>query len=177
MMSGSLNRYYDVATTLLLHARMATRRPTELVVVAPGATPWDAELAGAGAVRRSALPREMPNIVAGATAGLSICRTDVGDSLAAAVPTKIAEFLATGRPVVVNAGLGDMDALIAEHRCGVIVRGTDIADADEAAARLDELLTEPGLARRCREAAETHFDLDQAVDRLLEVYAATLSSA
>ena len=40
----------------------------------------------------------------------------------ASSPTKIAEYLACGLPVVCNAGVGDLDSLIEEDRVGVIIR-------------------------------------------------------
>ncbi|HEY8460617.1 MAG TPA: glycosyltransferase, partial [Blastocatellia bacterium] len=40
-------------------------------------------------------------------------------------PTKIAEYLASGLPVVTNAGIGDLDDLIAEDKVGVILDAFD----------------------------------------------------
>ena len=104
--------------------------------------------------------------------GLAVCRADAGPSLRASVPTKIAEFLACGRPVVVNAGLGDMDHLLAEFACGVVVRETSDEGVQLAAEDLIELLKDPDLADRCRTLAERHFDIERGVDDLLGVYRA-----
>src|SRR5207248_1849841 len=99
-------------------------------------------------------------------------------SAVAASPIKAAEFLACGRPVVVSAGLGDLPRLVSEARCGVVVDNTADAGLDQAAADLVALLEDPDIEARCRGVAEDHFDIDQAVDTLIEVYralAATVS--
>lgn len=170
LFSGSLNKYYDVPSMLRLVERVRLQRPTQFTVLAPGSTPWDAVLDSSEVERRSAAPRDVPARVRASHAGLSVCRTDVGDSLRAAMPTKIAEFLAGGRPVVVNAGLGDMDALLQEHRCGVVLRGSDDAALDRAARELLGLIDDPATTRRCRRLAMTHFNIENAADQLMRVY-------
>jgi glycosyltransferase involved in cell wall biosynthesis len=168
--SGTLNRFYDLPLMLRLAEFVRRRRPAEVRVVTPGPTSWDRELAAAGVERVAGAPAEMADQIAASHAGLSVCRLDAGVSLRAAAPTKLAEFLAGGRPVVVNRGLGDMDDLIARFRCGVVVRGREADDMDEAARTLDALIEDPDTPRRCREAAEAHFDLETGVDRLVEIY-------
>jgi glycosyltransferase involved in cell wall biosynthesis len=112
----------------------------------------------------------MPDIVAAAHVGLSVCRDDAGISLLGSMPTKIAEFLATGRPVVVNSGLGDAARLVREASCGVVTTG----DAPDAVRRavddVEQLLADPGTPERCRALALDHFDLDRAAARLAELY-------
>jgi glycosyltransferase involved in cell wall biosynthesis len=168
--SGTLNRYYDLPLMLRLAELLGRRHPTEVRVVTPGPTSWDHELAAAGIERVSGAPSDMARHVTESHAGLSVCRLDAGVSLRAAAPTKLAEFLAGGRPVIVNRGLGDMDDLIARFRCGVVVWGRNADDLDEAARSLEALVEDPNTPRRCREAAEAHFDLEKGVDRLVEIY-------
>ena len=168
--SGTLNRYYDLPTMLAFTATMNTRRPTRLDVLTPGVTGWDEELQRAGVAARAAEPGELSYELQRAHAGLCVCRFDAGPSLRAAVPTKIAELLATGRPLVVNRGLGDLDVLFAEHRCGVILDDASEAALERAADALEGLLDDPETPARCRALAATHFDLDRGIDRLLSVY-------
>jgi len=170
LLAGTLNAYYDIEAMVALVERSAARRPTELDVRTPGATPWDHLLTGA-THRSAADPAAMPEIMAATHVGLSVCRADAGVSLRAAMPTKLGELLAVGRPVVVNPGLGDMDAIIGRHRCGVVLGGTDRESLDAALDELDELLADPATPDRCRSAAEAHFDLGHAVDELVALYA------
>ena len=167
LLSGSLNSLYDVPTMI----RFASRMGAVLERVGSGGSPWEDALASAG-VHREELPfAEMPGRVAGSHAGLCLQRPWAASSVAAA-PIKAAEFLACGRPVVVSAGLGDLPALVSEARCGVVVDDTSDAGLDRATAELGALLDDPGLPARCRGVAEDHFDIDQAVDQLVEIYAA-----
>ena len=86
------------------------------------------------------------------------------------MPTKIGEFLASGRPVIVNPSLGDAGKLVEENGCGVTIKGGTDADLGSAAGRLRSLLADPEIADRCRAVAEEHFDLRDGVGRLIEVY-------
>lgn len=169
LLAGTLNAYYDVPAMVDLVRRASHRRATELHVLTPGPTAWDDLLAGADLRAEAAAP-EMPARMAAAHVGLSVCRFDAGVSLTAALPTKLGEFLASGRPVVVNPGLGDMDAVLAAHRCGVVLRSGASADLDRALDELDALLADPDTPDRCRAAAVATFDLDDAVTRLAALY-------
>jgi glycosyltransferase involved in cell wall biosynthesis len=93
--------------------------------------------------RRALAFDEVPDALAACHVGLSPWRTDMGVGLLGAMPTKIGEFLAAGRPVVVNPGLGDMDRIIEVFDCGVVVGGSDDDALDAAGRELDRLLADP----------------------------------
>jgi glycosyltransferase involved in cell wall biosynthesis len=169
LLAGTLNRFYDVPAMLDLVAAVRTRRPVELVVASPGGTDWDPELDRAGAVRTSATTGEMPALIASCHAGLSVCRDDAGISLVAAMPTKIGEFLAVGRPVIVNPGLQDAASMVDQADAGVVVDAS-AAGLDAAATRLLELLDDEATPGRATGLAAGFFDLDAGVDRLVEAY-------
>lgn len=170
LLSGSINTFYDVPLMLRLVARSRERRATELDVLTPGPTSWDDAFAVAGARHANASPAEVPPHVARSHCGLVVCREDAGVSLRAAMPTKLGEFLACGRPVIVNPSLGDAAALLAQHRCGVTIDASTDDAVERALDELDALLSDPGLPGRCRALAEEHFDLDRAVDALVAIY-------
>ncbi len=77
----------------------------------------------------------------------------------AASPTKISEYLAAGLPVVSNRGIGDTDDLLEGERIGVVVRDFDRDALSRAADEALALADESGIAARCRETAQRHFDL------------------
>jgi glycosyltransferase involved in cell wall biosynthesis len=168
--SGTMNSYYDAPTMLALVDCLNVLLPARLVVLAPAATAWDGLLASRGVATAPAPVGTLPRRVAEAHVGLAVCRADAGPSLAAAMPTKVGEFLASGRPVVVNAGLGDLDALLPRGRAGVVLRSSSPADLEAAAGEIVALIEDPETPVRCRALAEQHFDLDVAVRTLLEVY-------
>lgn len=174
-LAGTLNRFYDVPAMVRLTQLAQQRRPTELHVVAPAATPWDRLFSSVGAQRERGTYETMPRLVSSAHAALSLCRMDAGVSLLAAMPTKIGEYLAAGRPVLVNRGLGDADVLLESHQAGVVVDDTSDAGLAQALDRLDVLLDDPRTPARCRLLAEEHFDVERGVDRLVHAY--TLAAA
>lgn len=62
---------------------------------------------------------EIPNLIALADASVFFIKTGVSGK--AVSPTKLAELLAMGVPVVCNAGIGDCDEILANTGAGVIV--------------------------------------------------------
>ena len=88
----------------------------------------------------------------------------------ASAPTKLAEYLGCGVPVVGNAGCGDMAQIIADDRVGVAMPDT-APDTIEAAARaLIDLLEDPALRDRCVDTARRHFSLDEGTARYRAIY-------
>jgi len=172
LLAGTLNRYYDVLSMLDLVTELRRRGTVELIVASPSDTEWEEAFTVADAQRVSVAPGEMADLVSSCHAGLSVCSNDAGTSLLAAMPTKIGEFLACGRPVVVNPGLVDVVEMLERHRCGVAFEASLPTGVVEAVDRLEHLLEDPGTPHRCRGLAESHFDLDRGVDRIVAVYSA-----
>jgi glycosyltransferase involved in cell wall biosynthesis len=76
-------------------------------------------------------------------------------------PTKIAEYLAAGLPVVTNAGIGDVDEVIEGDRVGVVLRDFDDESFTRALAEVEALRAEGDLAGRARASAERRFDIER----------------
>ncbi len=114
-------------------------------------------------------PHEVPRYLQRAHLGLSFRKPTF--SQLAASPTKIAEYLAAGLPVVSNAGIGDVDDLLQTKPVGVVVRDFTAAEFARAA---DAALALAGDARthaRCVEVGRLHFDLRTVGgNRYLRVY-------
>ncbi|MBA3286433.1 MAG: hypothetical protein H0U21_00205 [Acidimicrobiia bacterium] len=170
LLSGTFNALYDRALTFRFVDAVTALRPVSLQFVRPEPSPWDADVVSRGGTCSAADFAEMPYRVSTAHAGVVLLTGRSVAATVAAMPTKVAEFLASGRPIVTTPKVGDVEALIKEYRCGVVVASaTD--DALTAAAReLIALLADTELPARCREAATTHFDLDRGVDALLRTY-------
>lgn len=75
-------------------------------------------------------------------------------------PTKIAEYLAAGLPIIINPGVGDLDALIENEKVGTILKGFSEADYTKALSEIDVLLKDEKLREHCREVAYRNFDLE-----------------
>jgi glycosyltransferase involved in cell wall biosynthesis len=88
----------------------------------------------------------------------------------ASCPTKLAEGLASGLPIVCNRGIGDLDEVVEREDVGVLVDSfSDRAYAD-AGRRLQRLLQDPNLADRCRRLAETRYSLDLGTESYCQLY-------
>jgi glycosyltransferase involved in cell wall biosynthesis len=170
LLAGTLNRYYDLPMMLDLVAELRRRHPLEFIVASPGDTDWEDELEGLEVVRLSVPPDEMADLVSSCHIGLSVCRDDAGVSLRAAMPTKIAEFLASGRPVIVNPGLVDAASLLVRYECGVVFGSSEHRGVGAVVDQLEKQLLDPRTPDRCRTLAQTHFDLEQGVDHLVATY-------
>ena len=86
-------------------------------------------------------------------------------------PTKLGESLASGLPVLTNAGVGDQDALLREARVGVLVDSFTSAAYAQAWDEMTALLAEgPALRRRCRQAAQERLGLEAGAATYRRIY-------
>ena len=170
LLVGTINRYYDVPVMLAVVKELRQRCQVEFIVVSPEATSWEEELILQDVMRLSATPDEMVDLLESCHLGLSICRDNAGVSLKAAMPTKIGEFLASGRPVVVNPGLVDAAGLVEANDCGVVFGSSGPCSIGEAVDQIESCLNDPNTPMRCRNLAETHFNLDAGVRDLASTY-------
>jgi len=107
-------------------------------------------------VVKSVKPNEISHYLNSANVAVSLikaCYSKLSSS-----PTKIAEYLACGIPVIANAGIGDVDSLITQKRVGVLVTGFNPADYANAFARLEEL---GEIGENCRKIAISEFGLEE----------------
>ena len=89
-------------------------------------------------------------------------------------PVKLAEYLASGLPVIATKGIGDVDELITQNRVGVLVDSFD--DASYLSA-LEEVGKLGDAAERCRETAMREFDLKSVGgERYRRVYSSLMNS-
>lgn len=97
---------------------------------------------------------EIPMYLSAADVAVSFIKPSY--SKQASSPTKNAEYLACGLPIIANAGIGDVDRLVTEDRVGTLL--TEFSPEGYAAA-LAEIERLGDISDRCREAARSHFDV------------------
>jgi len=115
----------------------------------------------------------VPGYLRAADVGISLIRQS--PARCASSPTKFAEYLAAGLPVIHSAGVGDLDAQVEQHRVGVLVRSLDLASYADAIRRAAELRADPELAARCRSLARAEYDLHEVGgERYRRLYDAVL---
>lgn len=167
--SGSLGASYMAAEMVDFARRFSTRTASRALFLTP--QPEAARAAGADetwADVSAETPAAMPARLREGTALVFFRRPAPAN--AASCPTKLAEALASGMPVVCNHGIGDLDRLLPAERVGVLLEDFTPRSYDETAAALHELLTDPELAGRCRRLAEGRFGLPAGVEAYHRLY-------
>ncbi len=114
---------------------------------------------------------EMPKFIASQDIGLSIWREDMGVSLLSVAATKNAEFLACGKPIIVNEHQGDIGGWIRDTKTGVSTRSNGSKSVKHYAQEIINLIDEgESLSIRCRTLAEKYYSLEDAVRQISNVY-------
>ena len=90
-------------------------------------------------------------------------------------PTRMAEILGCGLPVVANDGVGDVAAIVLRYQVGVVVEGNSQTEMEKAYSSLVELIKDPELPSRCRKAAEEVFSLESGTRAYDQLYQDILS--
>lgn len=119
-------------------------------------------------------PEDVHRVLQGQTASVMFF-TD-GLSKLGSSPTRMAEILGCGLPVVANEGVGDVANIIREYNVGVIVEGVHKDKMESAFDVLQALLQDPDLSSRCRRAAEDIFSLQSGTDAYRALYSQILSA-
>ncbi|HVE59277.1 MAG TPA: glycosyltransferase, partial [Pyrinomonadaceae bacterium] len=103
-------------------------------------------------------PAEIPQYLSAADAAVSFIKPCY--SKQASSPTKNAEYLACGLPLVVNGGVGDTTELTEADEVGVVIESFSAEGYQNALLKLNKLLEDKAaLAGKCRESARKRFDL------------------
>lgn len=97
---------------------------------------------------RGARREEVPALVGASDVMLSFIKPAY--SKIASSPTKLAEALALGIPVISNAGVGDVDRITRELDAGAVFELSDAAAFGTIAAALDDIRAKGGIGLRSR---------------------------
>lgn len=103
-------------------------------------------------------PHEVPRYLRAADIAISFIKPCY--SKQSSSPTKIAEYLASGLPVVCNSGVGDLDKLINENQVGVLLTQFTEEAYLQALIDIDSLRGETAFAEHASQVARREFDLD-----------------
>lgn len=118
---------------------------------------------------------EMPDAIRGHDLSLMFYAGDQVSELGRS-PVRMAEVLGTGLPVVTNTGVGDVAKIVRDHRVGVLLEGPEREKVMRAMRELRDLFADPGLAERCRKAAEAVFSLEGGTEAYRQLYRDVLGS-
>ena len=117
----------------------------------------------------SLLHAEVPDWVKEADVSLMLYHRD--NSSAGCWPTKFAESLACGVPVVVNKGVGGCDNMVNQEKIGFVLEDfTDLEYKKVIDLLLSALKERDILRERCHKIAEKFFSLESGVEKYFQVY-------
>jgi glycosyltransferase involved in cell wall biosynthesis len=167
---GSIGTWYRFDLVAPLAERLGfplhvVTRQTELAAPALG---------GLAAEIESLPPERVPGALRAGDVGLSLCLSSF--SKVASAPTRFAEYLAAGMPVIVNPGIGDLERIVERYNVGVVLTGEDDVAFDAATQAVLALLGDPELPERCRRVARELFDVDAGSGRYSELYERILAT-
>jgi glycosyltransferase involved in cell wall biosynthesis len=162
--SGSIGTWYRFD----LAAKVARALTLPLTVITRQANLARRILAGYPASVRSVAPEDVPSQLFAGDIGLCLIASSF--SKVASAPTRFAEYLAAGMPVLATSGVGDLEALVEDHQVGVVLRGDDDQSVVEAAGRVRALAEDRETSERCRRVALEHFDIDAGSVRYANIY-------
>ncbi len=114
--------------------------------------------------------QDMPGLISMADVGLFFIKPCL--SKESSCPTKFAEYLACGIPVVINRGIGDTAEIVEKYNVGSVVNGFNGDSYQGAISNLLALQSHgiEELRKRCRETAEKEFSLEKGVGLYYDVY-------
>jgi glycosyltransferase involved in cell wall biosynthesis len=101
---------------------------------------------------------EVPSYLSAADAGISFIKPCF--SKLASSPTKNGEYLACGLPLILNAGIGDSDALATEWNIGAMVTEFTEENYSRAIDKIEQLASDPDVRTKARSVAKELFDLE-----------------
>jgi glycosyltransferase involved in cell wall biosynthesis len=125
-------------------------------------------LAGYPAEVRAVTPDHVPDELFAGDVGLSLIKSSY--SKIASAPTRFAEYLAAGMPVIVTPGVGDLESIVEQHRVGIVLRGEDDEAVADAARQAAELSRDSTTAERGRRLARERFDVEAGSRRYAQIY-------
>lgn len=170
---GSCGTWYMMAEMMaFFRALLGTHPDARFLVITPDTA--DTALrhaAEAGVPRdrvivRTARHAEVPALLAAADFGLFFIRASW--SKRSSSPTKLAEYLAMGLPVVTNAGIGDVEVDVSRFRGGVVVHRFTPDEYARVLAEMTTMLARP--RSELRDLSREVYALEGAVESYVKIY-------
>lgn len=163
--SGSIGGWYMTEEMADFYAEMRREQPdAHFLWLTPDgherlhALMHERGIAPANYTVRAAQSADVASYLSASDAGVAFIKPCF--SKLASSPTKTAEYLACGLPVLLNAGVGDSDALVTREAVGALVREFTPGDYRGAAATVIDMLRDRDAMRQhTRRVSERLFDV------------------
>ncbi len=111
---------------------------------------------------------QMPKFISASDTGIFFI-TPVFSKKASS-PTKFAEYMSCGLPVITNSGIGDLDELISDYRVGTVVNAFSEEEYKNKIRAHIALLEARDIKERCVRLAEEVFALSYGVGAYAKIY-------
>ena len=99
-----------------------------------------------------------------------------GTSKLGSAPTRMAEFLACGIPILGNRGVGDMASIIEKYNIGVVIESNDDSEIKRGLLAMKVLLEDEQLAIKKKKAAQDIFSADIGANKYGMIYKSIVES-
>ena len=113
-------------------------------------------------------PEEVPNYLSSCDMAISFIYDMY--SKKAAFPTKIAEYLMAGLPVVINGQTDFLKDLVDKNNIGIVIENPDKTNFEEQIEDLNSLLEDKDIKLRCKKIAQDYLGKKVCVDKYWEIY-------
>lgn len=172
---GQIGTWYMLDEMLAVFAAVRRVRPAARLLIVNRAQQQQIR----DAIARAGIDPAVVELVAAQRddVAVQIRRMDAGMALIhpfyskiASAPTKFAEYLGCGVPVIGNVGCGDMAAIIEQDQVGIVMSTTTPEAIDLAVAQLLQRLSDPLIEERCIASAHRHFSLLDGVESYRAIY-------
>jgi glycosyltransferase involved in cell wall biosynthesis len=110
----------------------------------------------------------IPNLINQMTVGIFFIRPTF--SKKASCPTKLAEFLSCGVPIITGAGVGDVDKIVRKEKVGIILKSFSKRKINESIQEIIKLKKKKNISKRCRLVAKKYFSLIEGTKKYNQIY-------
>lgn len=167
LLSGTYNNFYDLETMGFLLGRLKEFIHFKIIWARPIESRTIQMNFGEIEVLNPKYD-EIPHLISESSFSVLILRDQNREVLSAVAPTKIAEFLACGKPILINSGIGDLDNHIVKYKAGVVLDFS--RNIDEQLNNFIRIVDDPETARNCRRLAEDLYSMDNAITKYQKIY-------
>jgi len=173
--SGSLWSFYDINSMadFFKILRLKVKNPYFLILANNGTERLEKFFEENGIKKeeyeiKSADSKQIPQYLSSGDLAVSFIYDTY--SKKASFPTKIAEYLASGLPVIINTQSKFLKEIVELNKVGVVIDKFNTKNLEAAADNLELLMKDKKIAERCRAVAERYLSKKVCVDKYADIY-------
>lgn len=118
---------------------------------------------------------EMPKMISSHSGSIFFFNADI--SKLGSAPTRMAELLGCGIPILTNPGVGDVKDIILENNIGVLLNSTDQTEISRAIENFLMLIKQNNTKLNCRSTAKKLFSLTGGANQYKKIYQLSVFSS